>query len=714
MATFAQLDRAMREAMARGQTELAKEIAKRIRERDYEEESSFGMSAAQGIASGATMGFSDEIGAGVRAALGEFADKNLGSLLYASGVGVDVAGDDERSFGQRFSDYRQGAENEQDFMQRYETALGSQRDALETARREDPWTTGIAEFVGGLSTGGVGAARATAGRGALAGLRNMAGVGAGFGGVAGYGYSEGDPLAAALADVLESDANIGDVRDELSKAVMGTTVGAGLGAGFGFALPVMGMAVRGAARFLARPFTRNARLKEAGRRQIADAIEDDVLSGNLDIKQAIRELSEHADMTLADLSPRLRAMAEDLAQTPTAGGRTIRQALRRRAEGEMRDGEVVGGQYDRIMPKISQLLGAGGGRSNFQRQVYRLAGSIRRKAGRMFDKAYAEQIEMTPDLHRILTQTALGRKSVSWARDAMQDLYGKKFQIPGIGQPVSTRAMHQVMRQMQNRVDSMFRGATKGDPSTARAVRDMFTDLVERQNPALAEARRFWGSSRAVEEAAELGRGLLAGGGKKLDNVTQQLRNMSEAGRTYFRLGVLREIEDRLGRNRDVADLTRDLLQKRNVREALRLAFGSEGKFREIMKLLQQERIYQETFEQAIGNSATARRLAQAGTDFGEKLSSLAGYGVTLGLGTGLPPSTGGYLSGAAYRALGLPRRARQMYETVAGHQANALMGQDLTGIMRPHTMAGLLGTGVPTSVAAGTGGLLASGTFTP
>ena len=250
MATFGQLREGLERALASGNQRLAEEIARRIRARDYEEESSFAASTAQGISQGATFGFADELGGGVRAALGEFADKNLGSLLYASGVGVDFAEYDERGFGQRFMDYRRGAENEQDFMQRYETAVGSQRDALETARREDPWTTGISEFAGGLSTGGIGAVRATAGRSALGGLRNIAGLGAGFGGLAGYGYSEGDPIAAALSEVMGSDANIGDVRQELAQAVMGTTVGAGLGAGFGLALPIAGMAIRSTARFL--------------------------------------------------------------------------------------------------------------------------------------------------------------------------------------------------------------------------------------------------------------------------------------------------------------------------------------------------------------------------------------------------------------------------------------------------------------------------------
>lgn len=183
MATYDQLVNALAQAGARGDTEAADMFAKMIREKDYEEESAWYASGMQGIGQGATFGLADEAGAGLRAAVLD--------PIVSSVFGGDIGGVEG------FKDYFTG------MGERYDLALESQRDALETARREDPWTTGIAEVVGGLGTGGVGAARAAAGRGLAAGARNMALTGAGLGAVGGYGYGEGDVLRAVASGDFE-------------------------------------------------------------------------------------------------------------------------------------------------------------------------------------------------------------------------------------------------------------------------------------------------------------------------------------------------------------------------------------------------------------------------------------------------------------------------------------------------------------------------------
>jgi hypothetical protein len=192
------------------------------------------------------------------------------------------------------------------------------------------------------------------------------------------------------------------------------------------------------------------------------------------------------------------------------------------------------------------------------------------------------------------------------------------------------------------------------------------------------------------------------------------LQRLNPNQKFHFRIGVMREIEKRMGRKMDVADMTRDLLKKRETRNALREVFGDDDKFRQFMNLLETENKMQLTFETAVGNSATARRLSQGATDFGEKLSSLVGYGLGISTGLGIPPSTTGFLAGRAYRASGGPKRAQQAYEGIVGGQADMLMSNNLRDIMSPVTLGGLLDTGAPATSSLLGGGLIGSGMINP
>ena len=737
----------LRESIRMGEDRMAARFAAAIENKEYDEESSMAASALQGIGQGATFGFADEAAAAVRAGTGEFFDKWLGSTLYGLGVGIDTEGD-ERGFLDRFRDYKAMAEDERTLGERYQTALESQRRAVETARREDPWTTGVAEVVGGLGSGGVGVARSvgglgarqaaqatgrelgeqvaqrTLGEGVRAGLRS----GVGYGALAGYGYSEGDPIATAVFEVM-NPTGPGGTRDfqlamrELTEAGVGAGVGGLMGAGFGAIMPVIGAGIRGAGRWLLNPFTREARLNEVGRRQIADLIEQDLRSGEWadeaerlgisPLDYVKRELAKN-DMTVADLSPRLRQLTEDLAQTGTAAGRQIRQTLRQRAEGVRVDGEVTGGQYSRIMPNLTKAFGLRTTDSNFFQAMRAVQGAARRKADRMFGAAYRTNIEMSPSMFNTLTKTKAGRQALELAETIAENEQRQPPTIPGVGQTARTKDLHLLMQGLDDAVDDAYQNLPRGVADSFKRVRDQFVREVEVANPALGEARRMWGTQRQAVEAMEMGQNIFKEDAAGAGITAAILRRMNPNAQLHYKIGVMSEIERRMGQKIDVADMTRDLLQKRNTRNILRQVFGDEDKFRQFMRLLETEHQMQLTFEQAVGNSATARRLTQGATDFGERLAQLAGYGFGIGTGTGIPPSTTGFLAGRLYRGTGAPAAAQRTYEDIAQNQANLLMGDDLSRIMEPVTLGGLLETGAPTTGAFATGGLLGSGMINP
>jgi len=671
MAKYQEIYDALIKADQSGDDEAAEHFAKRLREKDYEQESSGVASALQGVGQGATFGFGDELGAGVRSALFD----PIASMIGGENIG-GVGG---------IKDYFTG------MGERYNTNLGSQRDALETARREDPWTTGIAEVAGGLGTGGIGGAKALAGQGLRQGIKRGAGLGAGLGATAGYGYSEGDPIATALQEVMPGGVETGDYTkalDELKEAGVGVAVGAGLGVTLGAGLPVAGAMIRGTARVISMPFTRNARLNEAGRRQVMESLEQDLAAGNITIAQAKRELATTPGMKVADLGPNLQALTETIAQTPTAAGRGVREQLEQRAVG----------QYDRIMPAVSEALGTGGKPSMFQHHMRTIMDTAKDAAEPMYREAYSMPVRVTARMNGILHGTGVGRSALKGAQVLQNELRKKTAPVGKQGSMASMERLDYVLQSMDDHVNRLFSKPGKGKLARAAAAnRDEFKEMLYDANPAFKEARNAWAGHARSNEALTLGRRAFR---DDFDLTAANLAKMSEGEKTYFRVGVLREVENKLANKVDTADIVRELSGKRKNRQILETVFGGKQQFDEFMDLLGREAKMQRTFEVAVGNSATARRLAQAQTTFGEQLAKLGGYGVSLGFGGFVPPSIGGHMAGRAYQATGLPKRAAQTYEQVTGNQANLLMGGGLDDLMRPKTLGGLLGTGVPTSAA--------------
>lgn len=723
MATYQQLMTALADADANNDSEAADLFARMLKNKEYDEQSSGVASALQGIGQGTTLGFGDELGAGVRAATEKPVTSFINALGKQSGLkraamtamipgmmplaltqSLTNKDTDMREFAEDYKDYQEYFPGT--FGERYRDALESQRGALETARREDPWITGIAEVVGGLGTGGVGVAKAAAGKALLPGLARMGGVGMGLGTAAGYGYSEADPISSALIDVMGEDATpetIDKVKNEFRAAGLDTAIGGTIGGVAGVALPAAGSTLRSAARVVSRPFTKNARLNEAGRRQVAEALQQDLAAGNITLGQAKQELASTPGMTIADLGPNLQGLTEDIAQTPTAAGTQLRKTLEARTID----------QYDRIMPHVSNALGRSGKTSQFHDELVLLTKTAKNAADPMYKEAYATPVRITRKMNNVLYGTragAIARKDA----EALQKELGKKLPAVGkMGTDANTESLDLVMQSMQQHVNRLY--ATPGRGKLAGAAKSNLKTLREavyEQNPALRDARKVWAGFAESDEALNLGRRIFK---DDFDLTANTVKKMSEGEKTYFRVGVLKEIENRLSNKLDTADITGDLLKRRKVRDALRVAFGSEDNFNDVMSLLSREARMQETYRLAVGNSATARRLAK-NADFGEKLASLAGYGVTLSTGPGLPPSIGGYLARKGYQASGADQAMRKAYEQAAQKQAELLLGrtpQALNTLMQPRTLGGLLDTGVPTSSEVLTGGLLAGGAFT-
>jgi len=743
--TYDELFNALTEADAKGDKQAAAYFQKELQQGNYaeaQEKSTFARdqtpitelagASVQGFGQGATLGTSDEIGAGIRAALGNFADRTLGAGMYASGIGVDFQPDDDRSFMDRFRFYRDevAGEDDRSFGERYDAALESNRASIGQAREEHPWATGIGEFAGGFAIPGGTVAKAAQGTSKFYNYLKAGAAAAGMGAAAGYGYSEADPLA----EFLQSGGQVTDkVTNEFFNAASDVFMGTAIGGAAGVALPGAAGLIGKAARKLAlrtKP-GKEFLLNESARREIADAIEEDLkagLYGDVNTPDGLRrarealrkELSEIKGMTIADVGPATRAVAERVAKYNVPGARKILTELDVRNKG----------QWPRYKSQLIEDVGVGD--DSFARTVKILRQRTRNNAKEAYDAVGDDMIRVDEKMAAIIHNKAARKalKDINEHRDLdglphygqrqglakkagdIETVYGPDgipvvqrvtqdvpatIRLPEAGDMISIKDMDTIIRGWDDLVSTRYRKG-KGIAPRLRDMRDDLREMVYDQSEGYRNARAVFRTSKQDEEALELGRNLF---NEEADFLAADLAEMSESERLAFRIGALRAITSKLRNKPYDADIRKGVLNSPGKEEAVRLAFESDEAFDNFLKFVDMEARMFETMKQVTGNSSTARRTLQemAIADPMEQLAALGGYAAGLSFGGSVPPSIAGYLTKTGYRGVFGNRRAegiRQMVRDVSNYQADTLLGNDLASVLQQKQLPGLLGTDMP------------------
>ncbi len=679
MATIDQLRQAVVQAHRDGDTQAAELFARKIKEGDYEGQSGAVASALQGLGAGATLGTADEIAAAIRAG----AERYVNPAMYAiARKFAPYEGQEDRTLTELYREHQEQFYGDP-IGERYSQALESQREALETAREEDPWTTGIAEFTGGLGTAGVGLGKAAAQATLRAAIPRVAAGGAAVGGVGGYGYSEADPLSALVFG--EPD----EWKKELTEAGGDVAVGTGLGATLGAASPLAGAGVRAIARTVTNPFTKNARITQEAKDKILAAVQEDIDMGYINSMDDLARQMRESGLSVADAGPMTRQLTEKIAQTPTAGGRAVENFLTTRNKE----------QYRRLFPKLAEAIGAEDNFSGARRQLIR---NMTEQANALYDRAYSVPMRMTLPMKAIVSNPEFARA----LRTANRIRRGKGLNpLPKnieADAPISMEELDQILQGMDDVVSKDFKNAPAVARNITKPLRDSFRDMLYQANPAFREARTAWSGEKLNDEAMDKGLRIFT---QDADITGDLIRDMGPSERGFFKIGALRAIARKLGNKSDTSDLTKGIFDSPNKREAVRIAFGNRQNFDDFMRYIEGEQRKFETFKQAVGNSATAKRVLQQTGDPGGILAGALGLGTTGSL----------LVAGAArrlYQAVRPSARRAQRAEDVINLQAPMLTSADpamLQQLQRGTSLGGLLATGGQPSVGVGLGGLLST-----
>lgn len=617
-------------------------------------------SALQGIGQGATLSQADEIAAGARAV----AERYLNPFFYAVGQKFGGGAGADQSFTDLYQQFQEDWYGG-DIGERYQEALASQREAYQAAREEDPWTTGIAEFGGGMLTGGTGLAKtalATAGAKAVPRTLALAGTGAATGAAVGYGAGTGDPIAAQLLETGE------DVGAELSEAAESAITGAKYGAALGAATPIAGKLAQGLKNLTGKaasqvlsmvsPTARQAKLTEKARQQIMESLQSDIDSGYITLESAKKELADIPGMTPAALGPGMRARAAQVAADHTEGARLMERFVTDQAKG----------RWKRLHPELTKAMGIDDEYSAMMRELTRT-----KKAAAEANYTIAREIpvRVTPELKNMLENPGI-KAAVKEANKvrALENLSPIADDIP-VGSQMRTEDMDNILREINiltRRAFKKGKGAGKG--KALADLRDDFQEKLYGANDYLREARRAWAHDSANEEALEMGRKMF---GKEHDITADMIRDLkTESEQMFFKMGQLRGLSERIRGKGYKQDLD-NLWSNPKFRTSMRVAFGDKTSFDNFIRYAEDEQKLFDLYKEVAGATA-AKRMMRDGMM--ERVTSAVGYAGALQSGGQVQPGALANIARRAHQAIAPPGRFTPSEQAISRYQQELLTGQ--------------------------------------
>ena len=663
--TYTQLRQAAKNALKQGDEALAQQIVGRIKEGNYKEDSNDVKSFLLGGAQGATLGSSDEIMAGIGA-----------GVEHMFGPGDSgITGPSKRSF-----------------FDKYLTGLESTRGDLETARREDPYATFGGEMVGGLAIPGGAGLAAVKGKSLQAGAQALAKTSAKIGAMAGYGYSESDPLAALAAGDLDK------AKQEVSGAAIDTGMGAAIGGLSGFAMPYITAGARSMTKYLTKGFTKNARVTNEGREALVEAYKKDIAGGHITPDGAMQELRDIPELAVGDLGPNLRNEFMRVAQMDIEGGAGIRHFVTKRNRE----------QFNRLYPKLSKAL-TGQEDNNFARLSADMMADKKTAANTLYGQIAGNPARITDNMRAILRNP--GSKMAIRKMNQIRQMEGKAPFDPGdASYTVTVDELDGLLRGFDAQLSSMYKAngklATAFKKNLAKPLKDEILDT----NADLRTARQQWSSDTLVEEAMEQGNKIFSDDYRFTELM---LDGLSDAEKTSHKIGVMQAFAKKLeGKSYD-ADLVKEVIGSPQKERVLSAVFGDRKSFQDFMAYVASENKMFQTMKEAMSNSNTVRKILQQHPDVGRKYAMQFGYNASLGpstQGMAIGPRLGGAIAESAYGMFNPREAAAQHGTNVANRQAQMLMSKDLQSMMQRQSLGGLLDTGVPQVTAAAVPGLLATG----
>jgi hypothetical protein len=522
--------------------------------------------ALEGVGQGLTLGFSDEIEAGVRAAY----DK------VASGA---------PSYTDAYSKRLEGARERQD------KAASDQPVAYYGGEIGSSIAVPM-----GLSRLGVRGAAAVAGNAKLL-PRTWAGVkeGATYGGIYGAGKSEGD---------------LGDVA-------LGTLGGAAAGGAVGGALPGLVDLASNTVRGVTRPIQAMLQPNKVGNQKIAEALLRDRSPTGLTPKSP--------DQTVAEIEARLarvRGSQPDVMLGDLGGENTrnlVRAAANMPSTGAQKLNRNLDFRQANAPAQIERALAQGlDDPKAFYKSVDDLADQMDQAGKTVIQPALKIDTPMTPRLVEVLQRPTM---------QELQKVVERRIADEGRKVPMTrTEALHRMKMELDEQIGDALRAKKMGnkpqagwDAGTLMTLKKDLLNAID--NKAYKAGLKQYASKAQLQNAAEAG--LDDALKMPVEEIRKTLAGLTAAEQKMWRLGASRALAGKVRTGNVLRDRTEGLFSSPDMQMRLKAIFPDQRSLREFQRhlVIQAKKA---DFRKAVqGNSTTAKQLAQ-GQEAGQEVRAVA------------------------------------------------------------------------------------------
>ena len=464
--------------------------------------------------------------------------------------------------------------NDKPLRQNYEETRDFVRGAVAQQQREQPFRTGVSQFIASLPVGGPLAKLLPAGAGMVGQIASAGGIGALSG------------AANALGDSEAKDA-IGMAKD------------AGTGAGFGLAMGGMGVplarGVGAAGTALMSKMDESAAVQYA-RQKVAEAFARDQKTP----QQAAARLDRLGqEATVADTGGQnTRQLLDTLATLPGATKNQVETVIRNRQAG----------RADRMIDAAESASGTGGLRmstemNDWMAQREAQAGPLYERVTQMTVRPNAS-LMATIDAADQLGATQLGQKMAiarkqPWTLDTTSN------------QPYSMRDLDNLKKGLDQLVSKETKPDGKLTPLGA-SYNELRQDLISKLDRATMgqykAARDAFAGPSAIMDAATAGRNALT---KDDATIAAMQAGMSRSEKDAFALGAFESLRAKLGTRAGQTQFM-ELWREQGMQEKLKAIFGTERAYREFASSVAKERQLKQ-LETVGRGSQTAARVYGAG-----------------------------------------------------------------------------------------------------
>lgn len=503
----------------------------------------FGRGLVQTIGQGISLGFSDEIAAG------------LASVPAAISTGNPLG-------------------------EVFDEILGDIRGNQEAFADVNPKTAFAAELGGAVLTGGAGGVR-------LAGSKAL----------------QNAPKilkTATAAAVPGAIFGAGSTEGGAGDRAVGAAQGAAIGAAIGTSIPVVGKAVGSGVKAVATSVDnlfRGAPTKTL--RKIQQAFERDSISPT-QASRKLASLGENASLT--DIGgANVRGLAEDAANRPGVAANQAERFLRGRNEG----------QRARLIDLVKSKLSTQS--DNLQEAVEEISTKMRTQAAPLYESAYSTPIQNNPLLQGLLKNPKVKPLLKKAIKNAQSDVtLPNSFKSGLNAENPNIVVWDYVKREL---ADKGFKaGGNQG--RIFKGIEKKLVKELDRQVPDYGKARSIWSGGAKQLEALEAGQNVFKDIRKDPDFAISAFNKLGADEQELFRLGagrrliaLMKNVDDTL-EGAPPSSVLKQIAGSPAKREVLKAIFPDDKEFRQFMRGLNSERVFQNNSNKLLANSRTAARQA--------------------------------------------------------------------------------------------------------